>query len=257
MQKGPDDIPGLKKPTLFKTNEFTAAFQLIVDTYGVPLYKEVNPAIFACVSFPFLFGVMFGDIYHGLLVLCFASYLCFSKENAEGITGAMRPIRYLLLLMGIFSFFNGLVYNDFASLSTQLFGPTCWSVAEKAEVASAAKYYATKDKDCVYPFGMDYTWYRASQEIVFMNSFKMKTSVIYGVSQMLLGTSMKGFNAFYFKRYGELVFDVFSQILLLSALFGFMDSLIIVKWTTDWDAVKAQTGTVPPGIVETMIVMFT
>jgi V-type H+-transporting ATPase subunit a len=33
------------------------------------MYKEVNPAVFACVSFPFLFGVMFGDMGHGLLLL--------------------------------------------------------------------------------------------------------------------------------------------------------------------------------------------
>lgn len=70
-----------------------------------------------------------------------------------------------------------------------------------------------------------------------MNSLKMKTSVIYGVAQMLLGTSMKGFNALYFKRYGEFLFDVLSQIFLLVALFGFMDYMIIVKWTTDWGAV--------------------
>jgi len=40
-----------------------------VDTYGVPSYKEINPAIFTQVTFPFLFGVMFGDIGHGLLIL--------------------------------------------------------------------------------------------------------------------------------------------------------------------------------------------
>jgi len=54
---------------------------------------------------------------------------------------------------------------------------------------------------------------------------------------MLLGTGMKGFNALYFKRYGEFLFDVLSQIFLLVALFGFMDYMIIVKWTTDWGAV--------------------
>jgi len=62
----------------------------------------------------------------------------------------------------------------------------------------------------------------------------MKTSVIFGVMQMLLGTVMKGFNAVYFKSWIELVFDVFTQIALLCALFGFMDIMIFIKWTTDW-----------------------
>jgi V-type H+-transporting ATPase subunit a len=67
-----------------------------------------------------------------------------------------------------------------------------------------------------------------------MNSLKMKLSVILGVAQMLLGTCMKGFNAVYFGDYIELVFEVFTQLLLLLVLFGFMDYMIIVKWLTNW-----------------------
>jgi V-type H+-transporting ATPase subunit a len=33
------------------------------------MFQEVNPAVLAIVTFPFLFGVMFGDIGHGLLLL--------------------------------------------------------------------------------------------------------------------------------------------------------------------------------------------
>ena len=66
----------LTPPTYFKTNEFTGVFQEIVDTYGVPSYKEINPALYTCVTFPFLFGVMFGDMGHGILLLTAAGYLC-------------------------------------------------------------------------------------------------------------------------------------------------------------------------------------
>ena len=51
----------IKPPTFIKDNEFMGAFQMIVNTYGVPMYKEANPAVFAAISFPFLFGVMFAD----------------------------------------------------------------------------------------------------------------------------------------------------------------------------------------------------
>ena len=37
-------------------------------------------------------------------------------------------------------------------------------------------------------------------DITYFNSFKMKTSVIYGVAQMSLGIIIKGFNAKYFGR---------------------------------------------------------
>lgn len=45
---------------------------------------------------------------------------------------------------------------------------------------------------------------------MFLNSFKMKLSVIFGVAQMLLGTVLKGVNAVFFERNVELVFVVFA-----------------------------------------------
>ena len=39
----------------------------------MPSYKEVNPAIYAGVTFPFLFGMMFGDMGHGGLLFLFAA----------------------------------------------------------------------------------------------------------------------------------------------------------------------------------------
>jgi V-type H+-transporting ATPase subunit a len=65
----------------------------------------------------------------------------------------------------------------------------------------------TKEAECVYPFGIDPIWYRAEQTISILNSFKMKLSVILGVSQMILGILMKGLNAIYFKRWSEFVFE--------------------------------------------------
>jgi V-type H+-transporting ATPase subunit a len=60
------------KPTYIPTNEFTWAFQEIVDTYGIPRYSEINPTYFNIVTFPFLFGLMFGDIGHGFIVFMFS-----------------------------------------------------------------------------------------------------------------------------------------------------------------------------------------
>ena len=74
-------MKSLVPPTYFETNEFTAIPQKIVDTYGVPNFGEVNPAIFANISFPFLFGVMFGDIGHGSLLLAVAVLVCLFKDK--------------------------------------------------------------------------------------------------------------------------------------------------------------------------------
>lgn len=64
-----------------------------MNTYGIPTYKEVNPSVFACVTFPFLFGIMFGDMGHGLVLFLVGAFLCLF----EGIIRAKAPSMEALL----------------------------------------------------------------------------------------------------------------------------------------------------------------
>ena len=55
-----DDLDNnMKPPTYFKLNDFTSPFQMIVNEYGTPRYREINPGLFTIITFPFIFGVMF------------------------------------------------------------------------------------------------------------------------------------------------------------------------------------------------------
>ena len=114
-------------PTYFKQNEFLDVFQEIVDTYGVPRYQEINPAIFTTITFPFLFGIMFGDIGHGLALVSFGIYLFIQGKDFLKDFQIYR-FRYLVFLMGFFAFYCGLLYNDFIGLSLPLFGNSCYNV---------------------------------------------------------------------------------------------------------------------------------
>jgi len=93
----------------------------------VPTYKEINPALFTIVTFPFLFGVMFGDVMHGSMLTIFSLIVCFSERKPDTMMGAFGPVRYLLLLMGIFSTYCGLIYNDMSSIPLKIFGDSCYS----------------------------------------------------------------------------------------------------------------------------------
>ena len=114
----------IKPPTYIVTNEYTDVFQEIVNTYGVPTYKEINPAYFACVTFPFLFGIMFGDIGHGSVLLLTGIMLCLFNNLLASKYPDLQSIlrcRYLILMMGIFALYSGLIYNDMMSIPLNLF----------------------------------------------------------------------------------------------------------------------------------------
>lgn len=51
-----------------------------------------------------------------------------------------------------------------------------------------------------YPFGVDPKWHGTRSELPFLNSLKMKMSILLGVSQMNLGIIMSYYNAKYFEN---------------------------------------------------------
>jgi V-type H+-transporting ATPase subunit a len=52
-----------------------------MDSYGIAAYQEINPGLFAIITFPFLFAVMFGDIGHGILILLAAVYMILAEKR--------------------------------------------------------------------------------------------------------------------------------------------------------------------------------
>lgn len=174
----------IKPPTYIKVNEFTIPFQMVVDTYGIPMYKEINPAIFAQVTFPFLFGVMFGDMGHGFLLFCFGLFLVFGKEKLEGTAiEALLMARYFICMMGFFAMYNGLIYNEFFSMPIEFFH-SCYTQGvysfNSSDPYSLVGYHRV-NFDCVYEVGFDPRWQQSSNYLNVANSIKMKIAVILGV----------------------------------------------------------------------------
>lgn len=254
-------------PTHFETNKFTHAYQEIVNAYGMAHYGEVNPAVLTLITFPFLFGIMFGDVGHGILLLVF-SLLLIKNEKKLGTQKLNEIIqmpfdgRYVLVVMSCYAIYCGFIYNEFFSIPMNIFG-TAWvpppGMNFTDDTQSSRFYDHVLGK--VYPFGADPMWKGAPNELDYYNSFKMKLSILLGVSQMSLGIFLSFLN--YRKEKAPLnwintYFQFVPQIIFLWAIFGYMCLLILIKWCTDWglDDPNATNPVTPPSILPLIINMF-
>ena len=104
----------------------------------------------------------------------------------------------------------------------------------------------------MYPVGIDPIWYGTKQELPYLNSFKMKISVILAIAHMSLGIVQKAFNAIYFKDMPKLLHEFLPQLILLLVIFGYMDVLIIIKWNTNYTGHTDQA----PSIIVTIVNFF-
>ena len=112
------------------------------------------------------------------------------------IIGQFYYGRYIILLMGLFSMYTGLMYNDIFSKSLHLFR-TGWDFTD-SEGNMLEEGIANGH---VYPFGLDPTWHEADNSLVFTNSYKMKMSIVLGVIHVSLP----------FDAYLQLRFNVFCR----------------------------------------------
>jgi V/A-type H+-transporting ATPase subunit I len=118
----PEDLPeasvsALRVPILHRNPLLLRPFQALVQLYGVPAYDEIQPAAFFAVSFLLMFGVMFGDVGQGL-VLMSAGYCTWRYLP--------RYLDYGVLLMecGAASVVFGFLYGSLFGLAGVL--PVLW-----------------------------------------------------------------------------------------------------------------------------------
>ncbi|KAI4382343.1 hypothetical protein MLD38_008319 [Melastoma candidum] len=222
-------------PTYFRTNKVTNAYQEIVDAYGVAQYQEANPAVYSVITFPFLFAVMFGDWGHGICLLLGALVLIAyeSKLSNKKLGSFMELLfggRYVLLFMSLFSIYCGLIYNEFFSVPFYIFGRSAYECRDSS-CSDAASVGLVKVRDA-YPFGVDPKWRGSRSELPFLNSLKMKMSILLGMTQMNLGIILSYFNARFFGSSLDIRYQFVPQMIFLNSLFGYLSLLIIVKWCT-------------------------
>ena len=190
---------------------------------------------------------MFGDAGHGVIMLTAALWMIIQekslepKRNISEIFNIFFGGRYIVFLMSVFSIYTGLIYNDIFSKSVNLFG-SHWHVANLTFTASNSTPLILENSmmldpksveqysGTAYPFGVDPVWQSASNKIGFLNTYKMKISLIFGVIHMTFGVMMSLWNKLAKKQYASILLEFMPQIIFLLGIFGYLVLMIFIKW---------------------------
>lgn len=97
----------LAPPTKLKNGWFARPFSMFVEMYGTPEYEGIDPTMFVAVTYTLLFGMMFGDVGQGL-VLILVGYLAYKYKGMKlGDVGVRIGISST-----IFGFIYGSVFGN-------------------------------------------------------------------------------------------------------------------------------------------------
>jgi V/A-type H+-transporting ATPase subunit I len=106
--------PAVDPPTLLRPTPARRPFAPLVETYATVPYADVDPTVLAGLAYVVMFGAMFADAGHGLL-LVLAAFLV--RAGRLPRLAALRPEWVFLAAAGVASCVFGILYGDF-------FGPT-------------------------------------------------------------------------------------------------------------------------------------
>ncbi|MBX3099599.1 MAG: hypothetical protein KF761_08465 [Salinibacterium sp.] len=106
---------GVEPPTLLSGNrQRSGASRILVDTYGTVPYADIDPSRIAGLAYMLMFGMMFGDVGHGA-ILVVAGLILRSGRIAR--LASLRKIWLFVVGAGLVSMLFGALYGE-------AFGPT-------------------------------------------------------------------------------------------------------------------------------------
>ena len=99
-------------PVALQNSKFLRPFQLLVTTYARPRYGELDPTWLIAITFPLLFGAMFGDVGHGVLLAALGALISSGKVKALKSLGGLGGLIIICgLLAAVFGFLYGSVFG--------------------------------------------------------------------------------------------------------------------------------------------------
>jgi V/A-type H+-transporting ATPase subunit I len=98
-------------PTVMKNFFLFRPFQTITKMYGIPSYSEIDPTPIIALTFPLLFGIMFGDIGHGIVLIISALLGVVIYRNKK--SKDFLNFCWIILYCGIVAIIFGFLYSEF------------------------------------------------------------------------------------------------------------------------------------------------
>lgn len=106
--------PTIEPPTRMEDTGLRRSVRPLVRTYAVAPYEDVDPSLFAGVTYVLMFGMMFGDVGHGLVLAGLGALLARTRH----------PRLVAFRRLWVFPVAAGLVAAVFGLLYGEAFGPT-------------------------------------------------------------------------------------------------------------------------------------
>ncbi len=100
-------------PVALRNPGWLGAFQSLVTTYAQPRYEEIDPTILITLTFPLLFGAMFGDVAHGLLLALFGAIIMSGRVKMLRSLASLAP---LIVVCGLAATVFGFIYGSIFGL---------------------------------------------------------------------------------------------------------------------------------------------
>jgi V/A-type H+-transporting ATPase subunit I len=99
-------------PTFVKNPKFAQPLETVTGAYGTPAYDEYDPTSLITITFPLLFGFMFGDVGQGIVIAIVGFFIGFRLAVEEAVKKAGKTI----MLCGISATAVGFLYGAFFSI---------------------------------------------------------------------------------------------------------------------------------------------